>query len=355
MERCNDMERGNTVNPARVAQPKSLAQGRIRRKPLLLWGIVFVCIGLMMHLIGVVMVIPRYLLGMNELLLPFNQWIVWYSGVPIMLGFGLALTDLFVLFAGKRRGNEVRCDSLPERGVTVALTAYNDELSVGESVRDFLGHPSVRNVIVVSNNSSDGTIAAAKAAGAITFNETAQGYGHCVHRCLNEAIALDATELIVLCEGDCTFRAYDLEKLIAYAPHADIVNGTRTVESLRHHTTQLSTFMYYGNVFVGKLLEAKHLGRCTLTDVGTTYKLCHRDALRHLVPVLNPTINLEFNAYFLDTALTEGYSVVECPVTFHPRKGVSKGGNSSNKRAVLVGLRMMSGILFGWRPGRVRF
>jgi hypothetical protein len=117
----------------------------------------------------------------------------------------------------------------------------------------------------------------------------------------------------------------------------------------------LSTFMYYGNLFVGKLLEAKHLGRCTLTDVGTTYKLVHRDVLRRLVPVLNPSINLEFNAYFLDIALTEGFSVVECPVTFHPRVGVSKGGNSNNRRATYVGLRMISGILFGWRSERARF
>ena len=60
-----------------------------------------------------------------------------------------------------------------------------------------------------------------------------------------------------------TFRAYDIDKLIAYAPHADIVNGTRTAERLRQYTTQLSTFMYYGNLFVGKLLEAKHLGKLT--------------------------------------------------------------------------------------------
>ena len=42
--------------------------------------------------------------------------------------------------------------------------------------------------------------------------------------------------------------------------------------------------MYYGNFFVGKLLEAKHLGRGTITDVGTTYKLCRRDALLELLP-----------------------------------------------------------------------
>ena len=30
-----------------------------------------------------------------------------------------------------------------------------------------------------------------------------------------------------------TYRAYDIDKFLAYAPHADIVNGTRIVEQLR--------------------------------------------------------------------------------------------------------------------------
>lgn len=324
-------------------------RARTKTRPLLLWGVICICLGLSMHLIGVLMVFPRYLFGLNEALLPLNEGIVWYSGMPIMAGFAFALTDLFVLFPKKRRYQDVRYDPIVNRAVTVALTAYNDELSIADSVRDFLNHPDVRSVIVVSNNSSDHTFERAQAAGAITFNETSQGYGHCVYRCLSESIEHGDTDLIVLCEGDMTFRAYDLDKLLAYAPHADIVNGTRTVEPLRQYATQLSTFMYYGNLFVGKLLESKHLGLCTLTDVGTTYKLCHRDALRQLLPVLDPKINLEFNAYFLDTVLAEGYSVVECPVTFHPRVGISKGGNISNKRAMRVGLRMMMGILFGWR------
>jgi len=68
------------------------------------------------------------------------------------------------------------------------------------------------------------------------------------------------------------------------------------------------------------------------------------------LPSLDPSVNLEFNAYFLDTALAKGCSIVECPVTFHPRVGISKGGNTDNRRAMSVGLRMMAGILFGWRP-----
>jgi hypothetical protein len=109
--------------------------------------------------------------------------------------------------------------------------------------------------------------------------------------------------------------------------------------------------MYYGNFFVGKLLEFKHLGRGTFTDVGTTYKLLRRQSLQRLMPSLNPAVNLEFNAHFLDVALATGQRIVECPITFHARVGVSKGGNVNDGRALRVGLRMIWGLCFGW-PAR---
>ena len=332
-----------------------LARERVRvvlnsyRIPFLMYGVLSVCLGLAMYLFGVLLVIPRYLLDLNAILLPINEWIVWYSGVPIMAGFALALGDLLFLFKIKRRNNRVRVDDIPNLRLTVALTAYNDEESISSAVSDFLSHPLVRRVIVVSNNSADATFERAAMAGAITVNETAPGYGQCVYRCLKEALNYDDTDLIVLCEGDRTFRAFDIDKLVAFAPHAEIVNGTRTVECLRQYSTQLSTFMYYGNLFVGKLLETKHLGRSTITDVGTTYKLCRKSALAQLLPQLNPTVNLEFNAHFLDRALENGLTVVECPITFHERVGVSKGGNTSDTRALRVGGRMIIGIIFGWR------
>jgi glycosyltransferase involved in cell wall biosynthesis len=233
--------------------------------------------------------------------------------------------------------------------MTVALTAYNDEESIALAVKNFLDQPLVSRVIVVSNNSTDRTFERANSAGAIVHNETKQGYGACVYRCLKEALQYKDTQLIVLCEGDMTFRADDLDKFLAYIRHAEIVNGTRIVEQLREYRTQLSTFMYYGNFFVGKLLEVKHLGCGTFTDVGTTYKIIRRDCLAKLLPRLDHRINLEFNAHFLDRALESGYMVLECPITFHNRIGESKGGNVNNLRALKVGVRMILGLSFGWR------
>jgi len=313
-----------------------------------MYGMLLVCLALLMYVIGVLMVFPRIFIR-SEKLLAVNEWIVWYSGVPLVFGVCLASVDLFLLLGRKRLPrSDVRCDRIADPRLLVALTAYNDETSIREAVADFRAHRLVDEVIVVSNNSTDRTLAWAAAAGAIAIDEPRQGYGHCVYRCFREALDRPY-DLIVLCEGDRTFRGYDLDKFVAYAAHADIVNGTRTVEALRGHVTQLSTFMYYGNLFVGKVLEAKHVGRSTITDVGTTYKLCRREALAGLLPRLNPSVNLEFNAHFLDKALEHGYDIVECPITFHPRIGVSKGGNVSNARALKVGLRMLFGIAWRWK------
>jgi glycosyltransferase involved in cell wall biosynthesis len=249
----------------------------------------------------------------------------------------------------RKSSRREKLEPVSNRKVVVALTAYNDEPSIAAAVADFRDNPVVHRVIVVDNNSRDGTSEAALSAGATVVTEPKPGYGRCVYRCLQEALAETTVDLIVLCEGDMTFRAKDLEKLLAYIDHADIVNGTRIVEQLREYTTQLSTFMYYGNFFVGKLLEVKHLGRGTFTDVGTTYKLLRRSSLERLLPILNPVVNLEFNAHFLDTALASGERVVECPITFHPRVGLSKGGNVHNLRALRVGIRMIMGLCFGWR------
>ena len=322
---------------------------RLRRIPYLLHGVLLIAAAAFFFLLSTLILIPALVVGGTRDLVKV-AWVGLAVGGPLLLaGVVLSAIDLFILLPFKRGRRLLHFDSVPNRQVTVVLTAYNDELSIGDAVRDFLAHPLAQRVVVVDNNSSDRTAAVAREAGAEVAIEPARGYGKCVYRALCEAVSCKDTDLTLLCEGDMTFRAFDLDKFMAYIPHADIVNGTRIVEQLRSRYTQLTTFMFYGNFFVGKLLEAKHVGKGTFTDVGTTYKLCRNSALSQLLPELNSDVNLEFNAHFMDTALTAGISMVECPITFHGRIGQSKGGNTSNFRALTVGLRMIRGILFSWK------
>lgn len=320
----------------------------MKRWPALLYALLFVIAGLTTLVIVAGVDLTLSLAGVAVAQTAVIHVVYVIGGAMVWIGVVLACFDLFVLLPGKRRPNWVMREPPTNPSLTVVLTAYNDHASVGLSVADFLAHPKVRRVIVIDNNSTDRTSEVALASGAVVYREMQPGYGRCVYRALQEGIACEDTELTLLCEGDMTFRAYDIDKFLAYIAHADIVNGTRIVEQLRSRDTQLTTFMYYGNFFVGKLLEARHIGKGTFTDVGTTYKLCRNGALRQLLPQLNPAINLEFNAHFLDTALRTGFRLLECPITFHNRVGISKGGNTNNARAFAVGMRMIKGIVLGW-------
>ena len=320
---------------------------------LFFWGLLASLVGVILSFIGTICHMLESVSVLHDALQPVEDISLWSAGLLAFIGILLVAVEIVLILPLRRRLPRLsEGDGFTASSITVALTAYNDEDSIGLAVRDFLAHPLVKRVIVVSNNSTDNTYEEARLAGAIVYNELKPGYGQCVYRCLQEGLSFLDTDSVALCEGDMTFRARDLSKLVTYLPHAEIVNGTRIVEQLRAYQTQLSTFMYYGNFFVGKLLEAKHFGRGTFTDVGTTYKILRRTALEKLLVHLNPQINLEFNAHFLDTALQYSHLLVECPVTFHARIGKSKGGNVNNLRATKVGLRMIRGLIFGW--GSVR-
>jgi glycosyltransferase involved in cell wall biosynthesis len=290
---------------------------------------------------------------------PFFQAVLWIQGAPIVLGIALLLSDLMLIYPKRR--NSLRPMETPEKlskgkkVLTVVLTALNDENAVGPVVRDFVAHPRVKRVVLVDNASTDNTAKNAMESGAIVISESKLGYGRCVYRALTEGAKFSDTEYVLLCEGDGTFAATDIDKFLAYANRAHIVLGTRIVELLREPRTQLTTFIYWGNYLAAKLLEFKHLGKATLSDLGTTYKLLRSDFLRENLSLYNPSVNLEFNAHFLDVSLAHGFRLVEIPIEFRARVGNSKGGNSSNLRAIQVGLKMLVGIGFSWnlvRPNR---
>jgi len=333
--------------------PESQRQSRhVRVFPLAMWGILVFFFGVFIFVVTSLINVPIRLAVPNAS--PVFRDIVWWCGAPIVLGTLLILCDFVFFYRARRRGHQLSQVAVDRTAVTIVLTAYNDEESIGHAVKDFIDHPLTKRVIVVDNNSVDGTAAEAARAGAVVVSELRPGYGYCVYRALTEGAAYQDTALVALCEGDMTFRAADLEKLLAYIPHGDVVNGTRIVEQLREKVTQLTTFMFWGNFVGGKLLEFKHLGRGTVTDLGTTYKLCRSSFLRDNLKDYDPSVNLEFNAHFLDTTMRNGFKLVEAPVTFYAREGESKGGNVSNVRATRVGLKMLVGLLFSWNLIRTK-
>ena len=229
--------------------------------------------------------------------------------------------------------------------VHVGLTAYDDEACIGAAVVDFKQEPAVHRVIVVENNSHDRTREVAAAAGAdAVVTEPRPGYGACCQRALAEAAAgLEPTDVIVLCEGDGTFTARDVPKLLAYIENCDLVLGTRATQELRDPGTQMDWLINPANQIVAKLIQCRFWG-VRLTDVGCTYRAMRVDAYRRLRDRLQVQGN-HFSPHMFIEALQLRMRVIEVPVVFRKRGGLSKGVGSNKLKAARVALSML-GLLY---------
>jgi len=233
--------------------------------------------------------------------------------------------------------------------VCVALTAYNDQESIFQSVKQFIAQKNVVEVVVVDNNSHDETAKQAKNAGARVVHEEKQGYGYACIRGLREALTCEDADMIVLAEGDMTFCARDIYKLLPYATEVDMVVGSRTHSPLVSSDSQLDWFLLWGNLLLGKLiqmkfLDGKFLGKIRLTDAGCTMKAIRKDSLAKIIDKFCVGDD-HFSPHMVMVALRNGLSVVEVPVNFRKRVGISKGAGQNRKRALGIGLKMLWHIL----------
>jgi glycosyltransferase involved in cell wall biosynthesis len=233
--------------------------------------------------------------------------------------------------------------------ICVVLTAYDDEEAIGEAVQEFLSQRNVVKVIVIDNNSTDDTARTAFNAGAEVVREHNQGYGFACRRGLYEALKRDSAEIIVLAEGDMTFRGRDIWKLLPFLDDADLVIGSRTHMAFNDHDSQMDWFYLWGNLFLAKVLELRffnlrYLARARFTDVGCTMRAINKTALMRIIDKLTTGGN-HFSPHMMKVALENGLRVVEIPITFRKRVGKSKGASASKQAGLRIGLRMLWHII----------
>jgi glycosyltransferase involved in cell wall biosynthesis len=219
--------------------------------------------------------------------------------------------------------------------VSVTMPAYNEADGIYGVVREFLGIPIVDEVIVVDNNSTDGTAAIAREAGAKIVHEARQGYGYACRTALRAATG----DYVLLAESDGTFQSTDIHKFLLYGEDFEVVFGTRTSKSCIWKGSNMGWFLRYGNWAVAKLLEYMHNGPC-LTDVGCTFKLLRKEAVECL-DGLWTVGGSHFSPELMITAVRSGLVCVEIPIHYRPRLGTSKITGSLWK-AFRLGLRMIA-------------
>lgn len=198
--------------------------------------------------------------------------------------------------------------------VAVVIPTLNEASSIGR-VLDDIPASLAAEVLVVDGGSTDGTREIAAGRGARVVLEPRRGYGRA---CLTGLERATDPDVVVFLDGDYSDRPAEMPRLLEpiLEGKADVVLGSRLQGSLTPGA--MPWHQAHGNRLAAALIRA--LYGVPLTDLGP-FRAARHDVVRAL-SLREPTYGW---AVELPTrAARHGYRVVEVPVSYHPRIGVSK-------------------------------
>jgi len=228
-----------------------------------------------------------------------------------------------------------RASTFATKRISVVIPAYNEATSIGAVIRDFRDH--VHEIVVMDNESPDGTGQIARELGATVHSMRLRGYGDALRKGLDAATG----DILVLVEADGTFTARDLGKFLEYLKDADMVIGTRTTRQMIEQGANMDGLLRWGNVVVGKIIEALWWKvEPRFTDVGCTYRAIWRDAWERIRPHVTRE-DASFSPEFMIEMLRAQGRVIEIPVSYYRRRGGASKHSSSRWHSVRTGLKML--------------
>ena len=226
------------------------------------------------------------------------------------------------------------------------LPTYNERDSIRAAILDFAATDVVDEILVINNNAAAGTSDEVTAAIEHVRNDTLvreihepqQGYGFAIQRGLREA----SGDYIVVSEPDGTFLGRDTFKLLAYVEDFDVVYGSRTARTFIWRGANMGIWLRWGNWGVAKLMEFL-FNSTNLTDVGCTMRLIRREALGKLDREFTVG-GSAFGPEMMLLSLLHGLRVIQVPVNYLPRIGVSSVTGDVRK-ALVLGMSMIGLVL----------
>ena len=221
--------------------------------------------------------------------------------------------------------------------VDVVIPAFNEEASL-PLVLAAIPSPPVGRVVVADNASKDATAVVAEAGGAVVVHEPRPGYGSACLRALSYIRRHDPAEVVVFLDADFSDHPEELPSLVApiLEGRADLVIGSRVL----------------GTREPGALLPQARFGNfvaCTLirllyghgySDLGP-FRAARWEALERL-EMSDPDFG--WTAEMQVKALRYGLRVIEIPVSYRKRVGVSKI-TGTVKGTILAGYKILYTVL----------
>lgn len=201
--------------------------------------------------------------------------------------------------------------------VAVLIPCYNESQTIAKVIADFKKVLPDAIIYVYDNNSSDGTDAIAREAGAIVRYEHQQGKGNVIRSMFRDIEA----DCYIMADGDDTYPPTNAQEMVSKVidEKYDMVVGDRLSST---YFTENKRFGHnFGNVLVKWLVNSFFKGN--ITDIMTGYRAFSRLFVKSF-PVLSQGFEIETEMTI--HALDKKFSCICVPTEYQdrPQGSVSK-------------------------------
>ncbi len=199
--------------------------------------------------------------------------------------------------------------------LTVIIPCYNERATVAELLRKVREVPISKEIIVVDDQSTDGSrdIVAKLAAEWPELRQIVQPQNQGKGAALRRGIAEATGDIVVIQDADLEYEPKEYTKLIEpiLSGDADVVYGSR----FEGHPRRVMLYWHtLGNNFLTFLSNATT--NLNLTDMETCYKVFRREIIQSIPLVSN---RFGFEPEVTAKLARRGYRLYEVPISYHGR------------------------------------